>query len=194
MPPAPDGVIPHVRWILHQSHQWLRYKDLYLKWEMGWKLWNITITYVLKTVGDPHEAGKLLMDSPHEAAVDSWHPHKATIMICQKWIIVKSHQNIWITLGGIFDTFGLIGIRIRKMLHTTIHHISIKCHQLLFQWYVTNGSKCDTNCMWNVYYFSLISDLDIKICIKNCQWDVKGSYETYHYIFIENCGRSTLVW
>ena len=41
------------------------------------KLGNITITYSLKTVGHPHWAGKLFMDSPHEAAVDSRHPHKA---------------------------------------------------------------------------------------------------------------------
>ena len=42
-----------------------------------------TITYLLKTVGDPHWSGKPLMDSPHEAAVDSWHPHKTAIYTCQ---------------------------------------------------------------------------------------------------------------
>ena len=44
-----------------------------------WKLIDITNTYLLKDVGDPHRAGKLIMDSPHEAAVDSWHPHKIAI-------------------------------------------------------------------------------------------------------------------
>ena len=34
------------------------------------KLGNITFTYSLKTVRDPHWAGKQVMDSPHEAAVD----------------------------------------------------------------------------------------------------------------------------
>ena len=40
------------------------------------KLRNITITHSLKVLEDPHWAGKLFMDSPHEAAVDSQHPHK----------------------------------------------------------------------------------------------------------------------
>ena len=88
-------------------------------------------------MGYPHEAGKLLMDSPHEAAVDSWHPHKAAVYTCQKWTIMESHPCDW------------IGIRIRIMLHRTFHLISMKCHQLLFQWCATSS------------YFSLIGDLDI---------------------------------
>ena len=28
---------------------------------------------------DPHWAGKLIIDGPHEAAVESWHPHEAAI-------------------------------------------------------------------------------------------------------------------
>ena len=32
-----------------------------------------------KFVGDPHEAGKVIIDSPHEAAADLWHPHEAAI-------------------------------------------------------------------------------------------------------------------
>ena len=48
---------------------------MYLQWflekEWKWKLLDITNTYLLKTMGDPHRAGKLITDSPHKAAVDN---------------------------------------------------------------------------------------------------------------------------
>ena len=67
-----------------------------------WKLLDIIDAYLLKTVGDPHRAAKLFMNSPRKAALDSWYPHKAAIDLSE----IDIHQilkKIIITPSGILE-------------------------------------------------------------------------------------------
>ena len=68
-----------------------------------WTLSDMTNGCSLKFVGDPHEAGKLIIDSPHEAAADSWHPHEEAIELPKN----LQTTNYWVTfsatLSGIVD-------------------------------------------------------------------------------------------